>query len=139
MIRKFSVIISVLLVALFSSSAFAEWYTQKVYVKRVEHFLQSGTNVIRVIYETNTNSLPPSFTCVPSSMPIDGYPNRYQASYWNGSMDLRHQTLQAQLLAAQALVMPVDIYFETSGCDTNSSMGYGGLGRKMVGVSISQD
>src|SRR5690606_37431603 len=98
MIRTFSAIMSVLFVALFSSSALADWHTQKVYVKKVEYFLQSGTNVIRVIYEADTNSLLPSFTCVPSSMPIDGHPNRYQASYWNGSMDARHQTLQAQLL-----------------------------------------
>ena len=130
------------LLALFSASSHAEWAVTRVYVKKVYQFYENSNSVTRVIYESAADSTVPdeSFSCAPNSQPIPGYTNRYQAAYWESSSNTFSAILIAELLAAQAQGLPVDIYFDESGCNTSAAaFGYAGLGRRMRGVGVSSD
>lgn len=109
-------------------------------VKKVDFFVKSSTTVVRVIYEPiagDSASVAPAFSCVPNTTSIGN--GLYQASAWNGSTTSSHQIMVAQLLAAQAQGIPVDLYFTSSGCNEDTSFGYLGLGREMKGVSVSDE
>lgn len=121
-------------------SVLADWYVSKVYVKRVDVFEYQGTSVSRVIYEVVPGiSSKDSFGCQPNDELADGVAAHYQAAYWSGAANDTHPVLVGQLLSAKAQKVPVDIFFEPSGCNKQHSYGYGGLGRQMTGVSISSD
>lgn len=121
-----------------STVSLADWDVQKVYVKKVEQF-HSGSAVARVIYEVAPESVKADFSCAPNDTEITGLPNHYQASYWNSGTNSLHQILVGQLLAAQAQNIPVDLFFEASGCNLTASYGHGGMGRRMMGVSVSSE
>lgn len=128
----------ILLATLLSSMpilSVAGWDVEGVYVKKVDMFY-SGATIVRVIYELVPGvSNKVQFNCGPNDTAIAGYPSHYQASYWYNT-DKFHQMLLGQLLAAQAQGVPVDLFFDASGCNTDSTMGHGGLGRKMHGASV---
>lgn len=129
-----------LVIALFSISAlsFADWDVKKVYVRKVDMFYLS-TTIVRVVYEVVPGfSEAPEIGCGPNDTQIPELTNHYQASYWNNT-NAFHQLLVAQLLAAQAQDIPVDLFFVASGCNVTPSYGYGGLGRALNGVSVSSD
>lgn len=122
-----------------SSICLADWDVQRVYVKKVELF-SAGAAVARVIYEFVPGiSGKISFGCAQNDDEIVGLPYHYQATYWNSGTNTHHQILVGQLLAAQAQNIPVDLFFEASGCNNTASYGHGGLGRKMMGVSVSAE
>lgn len=116
-----------------------DWPVQRVYVKEAHILKENGNTIMRVVYEADAGStvLTSAFGCVPNHSPIAGTSNQYQAAYWNGGVDLHHQNYLSSLLAAQAQGLPVDIRFNSSGCNTNgSTYGLGGLGREMAGVKV---
>lgn len=122
-----------------STVSLADWDVQRVYVKKVEQFYTSSS-VARVIYEVVpavSNKM--HFDCAPNDNEVPDLPNHYQATYWDGGTNNFHQIVVSQLLAAQAQNIPVDLFFAASGCNTTTSYGLGGLGRKMQGVSVSLD
>lgn len=121
-----------------STVSWADWDVQRVYVKKVEQ-VHSGASVARVIYEVVPGSVKANFGCAPNDTEVSGLPNHYQASFWSSGVSALHQIYVGQLLAAQAQNFPVDLFFDASGCNTTASYGHGGLGRKMIGVSVSLD
>ncbi|MDF1782098.1 MAG: hypothetical protein P1U67_12435 [Alcanivoracaceae bacterium] len=130
------------LLVFFSASSHAEWAATGVYVKKVYQFYENSNSITRVIYESAPGSTVPDggFSCAPNSQPIPGYTNRYQAAYWSSSTSTLSSIFVGELLAAQAQGLPVDIFFEDSGCNTYAATyGYGGLGRQVKGVAVSLD
>lgn len=123
---------------LLSTSVSADWAVKNVHIRTVEQIALGGSTVTRVIFETNADSVMPSFNCAPNTTAIPGTANRYQASYW-GSTNAYHQIILAIALAAQAQDFPVDVFFEGSGCNVQTAYGYYGLGRRMMGVSVHQE
>lgn len=133
-------ILFVAVLASMSSASLADWYVQKVYVKKIDVFQYQGSVVSRLIYEVAPDfSSKANFGCEPNDEPVNGATSQYQAAYWSDGTNELHRTLVGQLLAAQAQNIPVSIFFESSGCNKYHSYGYGGLGRMMQGVSVSSE
>lgn len=118
----------------------ADWAVRYVKVVALEHFYKSSNAVLRVIYETNENSIVPgeSFGCSVNTTPMPGYTNRYYATYWNTGTNSHHQMELSMLLYAKAQNLHVDLLFDPSGCNTATSYGYSGLGRRYHGSRLSQ-
>ena len=117
---------------------------ENVRILEVENFEEGGNSLVRILYEHVEGVGPgrPSTAigCNPNDNAISGRSGVYQVAYMNSGItpDNRNQQLASTALAALAMDKYVDIYLNTSGCDTNSRYRHGGAGREWRGLTIKR-
>lgn len=143
--KKKLLTIAAFVLAGFSAQSFAGYVDslkiQNVHVVKVETFSVSGTEAIRIFYETDQDSVMPDandLNCSPNTTPVPGTTNVYYASYWNSSVNGFLQVQLSSVLFAKAQNLPIDIMFDMgSGCKGDvAKWGYYGLGKNINGVLV---